>query len=148
MFHFLNGLWAALNMSAYVPDLNSMPYMLTPWWGLIGLLVIPFWLLRSRRQNRMGHSNVGLHSNLGSSKIGKLPAVVFAAAFLAFSGAATRPVQDYTVETQWVEAHEIELFVDFSGSMDGRDIPGAASALLPANLGGCLNGEHKDDWEN
>jgi von Willebrand factor type A domain len=145
----ISGLWAALNVSAYLPDMSTLPYPLTPWWGLFVLLLfIPAWFLRRRRQNRMGHSNVGLHSNLGSSKIGILPALTLAVALLFFAGAATRPVQDYTVETQWVEAHEIEIDVDFSGSMDGRDIPGAASALLPPNIGGCINGEHNDDWEN
>ena len=146
MFPDITGMWASL--STYMPDMSTMPYLLTPWWGLLGLAVFPLWFLRSRRQNRIGHSNVSLHSNLGTSKVGIVTAVVFALSILSFSLAATRPVQDYTVETQWVEAHEIELGVDFSGSMDGRDIPGAASALLPAGIGGCLNGEHKDDWEN
>jgi Ca-activated chloride channel family protein len=126
-------------------DGSNLPYFLDPWFLLFALGAPLVVWLRYRRQARVVHSNVDLHSNLGSSKIGRIPAILLGLWVVLLAVALARPVQDYTVEKEYVEAHEIVLGVDFSGSMDAQDIAGAAAALLPPGIEGCLNGEHKED---
>src|SRR6185437_5187553 len=145
---FQHALIAGLGWFNLQLDPSNLPYLMYPWMGLLVLLVPLVLWLRYRRQDSLVHSNVDLHSNLSGSKIGRLPTAVLAIVLCLLVLASTRPVQDYTVETQSTEAHEIVLGVDYSGSMDQRDIPGAARGLLPSGFTGCKNGEHPDDPEN
>jgi Ca-activated chloride channel family protein len=99
-------------------------------WLLALIAAIPAFLwLRRRRQSAIGHSKVGMHSNMRSIPlIGRLPGVMFALAFAAIICALARPVLPEVAETRSIVTRDIIVATDISGSMSGQ-IPAPAGTV-------------------
>jgi Ca-activated chloride channel family protein len=93
--------------------------LLEPSWLVLALLLAPILLVWHRRQAAVSHSKTSMHSNLRSlSLVSKLPVLLFVLAWLAMTVAMARPAITNVSQKQTVQARDIVVTVDISGSMD------------------------------
>lgn len=93
--------------------------LLEPQYLLLGLLLVPIFVVWHRRQRSVSHSKIRLHSNIRSlSLVAKLPMILFALALISLTVARAQPAIVNTSQQQVIESRDIIIAVDISGSMD------------------------------
>lgn len=84
---------------------------------LIGLLVPIFWL-GSRRRSTLGHSRVGMHSQLSSlSAMRHGSTILLCLLWISACFALARPVLPQVAQRQTIQTRDIVIQADISGSM-------------------------------
>jgi Ca-activated chloride channel family protein len=88
---------------------------------LLALLAVPALWLAYRRRRALGHTQVGMHSNVRSVPIlGRLPQFLIVAFFVLAALAMSRPQLPDVGEKEVIITRDFIIAVDISGSMQGQ----------------------------
>jgi Ca-activated chloride channel family protein len=97
-----------------------IPTFVYPWFMLLALLSVPALWLAARRRKALGHSQVGMHSNLRSVPLlGRAPQFLLIAFFVLAAIAMSRPQLPDVGEKEVIITRDFIIAVDISGSMQG-----------------------------
>lgn len=91
-----------------------------PQFMLLALLVVPALWLAFRRRKALGHTQVGMHSNVRSVPfVGRVPQALLIAFFVLAALAMSRPQLPDVGEKEVIVTRDFIIAVDISGSMQG-----------------------------